>query len=372
MLSPLEALRRRGGFSDRIASEASPSVRVPGEDGDSPPGGTCTASQPDSIEISPLRLHRLDEGRGALPLLPAQSVFGDHITSGINVTATPPNVEAEGAAAVALGSAPLSGFLSGRFTPRGGKPPLSARGMAISDLGAPAESAGTSATDPSGAAEPTSSTCAADDDVVATSCGDLRAFCMRASPIPGGGTPLEGPERLALSLPRSFWDTCLLVSGPGDEAAVCWPSTSTPPEHLRFFAFPASVLERLHASRPTDGAPDGLGFTFSFTASDGSVRWGCAVTGAESSRHASGGAAAQRGDVGGSAGGALTAVSFVLLCDWPLVRPMLDVCRGLFQLHQSSPGGVSSTTIAAHLRPFATALAMCQPEVAYLMMHTCS
>ena len=65
-------------------------------------------------------------------------------------------------------------------------------------------------------------------------------------------------------------------------ATVTWPSDASPPEHLRFFAFPASLIERLLSDSSARHTPDGYGFTFSFTASDGSVRWGCA--GAQSRR----------------------------------------------------------------------------------------
>lgn len=137
----------------------------------------------------------------------------------------------------------------------------------------------------------------------------------------------------------------------GTRTPLRWPAAAAPPEHLRFFCFPTSILERLRAARPTDGAPDGFGFTFSFTASDGSVRYACAVTGAD----------------GGGPPGALVAVSVVILCDWPMLRPMLDACKSFFLMRQARP--LLAQTLASHARELAAGLARSDAEISYLLQH---
>ena len=161
------------------------------------------------------------------------------------------------------------------------------------------------------------------------------------------------PARVTSSdLPRSFWDACTPCVG-DDGRPLRWPARGVAPEHLRFFCFPTSLIERLRAETAAGGAPDGYAFTFSFTASDGAVRWGCAVTGA----------------AGGEPGGAVTAVSVALIGDWPLIRPLLECCKALFRQLQPGGGGArragdalvarlgSAYALRAQLRPLATACA---------------
>ena len=152
----------------------------------------------------------------------------------------------------------------------------------------------------------------------------------------GGATTRRGSSISSSSLPRSFWDACMPLAGP-DGTTVCWPRGATAPDHLRFFCFPASLIERLRFESTAGEAPDGFGFTFSFTASDGSVRWGCAVTGSA--------------EAPGGGGGALTALSVALISDWPLLRPMLDVCKELFRSEQR--GRISAVALSLQLRPLA-------------------
>ena len=367
-------------------------------------------------QISPLKLHRLGLRDGDVD---AQHTASASLSGGVGVaqSVTRPlsmrsaSAAADGEAgaevvrrgseaALALGAAPLSGFRSGRFTPREHHcwTPHSARGARASHEGgaplqplaetaaadAPAAAAsfrpfqvrvpGSAATlaaelgaaasavagspretrEEASAHHPASHRAARvteaapdanEEAASAAACGELRVFFLRGPPLPteDGGVGLH-------CLPRSYWDACTLAAS-ADGAPACWPAAAAPPEHLKFFSFPASLLERLRLAKPTDGAPDGFGFTFSFTASDGAVRYACAVTGVD----------------GGGPAGALVAVSAVVLCDWPVIRPMLDVAKGLFLLHQSQPLGRHA--LSTHARQFAHALAHSDPEVTFLMQH---
>ena len=232
--------------------------------------------------------------------------------------------------------APLSGFRSGRFTPRG------ACGTCGASAGlAPLAEVGSSSTVGSGGSPTKTVTDAEAEVAISASCGNLHACVMLAPPLPRVPSSTEAPP-----LPRSFFDACQQAGTP-DGAPVGWPATAAPPAHLRFFCFPASLLELLCAQSEADA----YGFTFSFTAQDGSVRWGCAVTGADPS--------APRG--------ALTALSVVMLCDWPVVRLMLDAAKQLLLLEQRRRGGWRS--FGTHLASFAAALAGSAPEVSFLQQH---
>ena len=118
-----------------------------------------------------------------------------------------------------------------------------------------------------------------------------------------------------------------------------------PPEHLRYFAFPTSLVERLCA-----GGTDAYGFGFSFTSQDGSLRYCCAVCGADPSVRAG-----------------ARPVSLVLMCRWPLPRAALLFAKQLFMLEQRQRSGWLG------LRPNAAAMAAAlrasQHELTFLMGH---
>ena len=377
--SPRGFFRRRGGFNEKadgtvsptmperppaLSDEALHSARTAPSLAGAVSSGTGTASP--MPQISTLRLHRLKSpGSGArngeadelLDRGTAASARSNGVPAFAPQATRPAGGEAGEAgaelllrkgseAALALGAAPLSGFRSPRFMPRESRAPLSPRApLSARERLALVQLMSAQAKD---AAE------VASEAEVAASCGELRLFCMRGPPLPtveGGG-----PSGSLHALPRSYWDACTLVhsrdcTGRDGGPLVCWPSEASPPEHLRFFCFPASVLERLRAARPADGTHDGFGFTFSFTASDGAVRYACAVTGFENAAHA----------------GAHVPLSLVLLCDWPMTRAMLDVAKSLFLVHQSQP--LSRASLGAHARQFGAALAQSDAEVAFLMQH---
>ena len=378
--SPRGFFRRRGGFNEKADGTVSPTMPEPtrppalsdealhsARTASSLAGAVSSGTGTGSMMplISTLRLHRLKSpGSGARngeadePHASAEHLDrGTAASARSNVPAFAPQAtrpagdEAGEAgaelllrkgseAALALGAAPLSGFRSPRFMPRESRAPLSPRApLSARERLALVQLMSAQAKD---AAE------VASEAEVAASCGELRLFCMRGPPLPTGEG--GGPSGALHALPRSYWDACTLVHS-RDGGLVCWPSDATPPEHLRFFCFPASLLERLRAARPADGTHDGFGFTFSFTASNGAVRYACAVTGLENVAHA----------------GALVPLSLVLLCDWPMMRAMLDVAKSLFLVHQSQP--LSRASLGAHARQFGAALAQSDAEVAFLMQH---
>ena len=203
-------------------------------------------------EISPLRLDRLKK------LPPPEEPQ-------IVAAAAPGSSDA----VVALGSAPLSGLRSGRFTPRAtltprGSPRLQRSGKtprqkrpsidkASSSAGAPAALVPLTeeVAAPSAAAAPfTSSDAIAlceDDATLASACGELRAFYLRGPPLP----PLEAPPSVAPPAGGG---------GATRRARRCWPHRHAPPPYHAPFGklvhhsptrLPPSVVAAPSAGRRT-------------------------------------------------------------------------------------------------------------------------
>lgn len=223
--------------------------------------------------------------------------------------------------AAALGSAPLSGFRSGRFSARG-NPEGGGRTWHVESH-------------VEGAAQEATS---GDDEELAATCGELRIHVMCGPALPQGSGVMRGP------LPRSFFDACRPLSAPNG-SPVAWPACAEAPPHLRFFAFPSTIVERLCID-----ASDAYGYTFSFTDEMGSLRWGCAVAGADPS-HRDG----------------LNATCVVALCNWPLVRMLLGLVKQLFLLEQRRRAGWRA--FGVNVTHFARALASSKHEVAFLIQH---
>lgn len=388
--SPRGFLMRRGGFSDSIklfsrptteAANGPSSARAAVASAGAPGGGAGGVGACGSVsardassstpEIAPLRLHRLGSALG-------QSTDGGKSTQlplrGATAEAPPKGAghsgptagrgDGGGAAALALGAAPLSGFRAGRFTPRGtahGTPRggTTHGGTALHGGTAPTEDAAAAR---AAAVDATASEEEPDDQAASAACGSLRAFVWSGPPLPlleGGGasaraalgTGAEAEAGASQLLPRSFWDACTPVRDTASGGPVCWPAEAEAPEHLRFFLFPPSLVDKLRLDVGVGAAPDGFSFTFSFTAADGAVRWGCAVTGAADASHR----------------GALTIVSVALVGDWPLLRPMLDACKQLFSLDAARRA--SARHLGSLLRPFAASLGASNAEVSFLLQH---
>ena len=189
---------------------------------------------------------------------------------------------------MALGSGALTGLRSARFTPRDTPREPTTRGTKPPPMPAPPATAqgggaaGAAAAAADGAAE---------DEEGGPGCGDFCVFAFRGPALPrsdggggggggsgagsgegggGGGAASADAPTLALPLQRTFFAQCELIGlptsaaehgRPGGGGAACWPAGSTPPDHLRYFCFPTSVVERL-----CSGVRDAYGFAFSFTA----------------------------------------------------------------------------------------------------------
>ena len=380
---------RRGGFNDSLKVK----VDLPGNDGaatareteansigDPPaPRGAMSArlTQP---EISPLRLDRLKklpppEEPQIVAAAAQRQRRGRRARLGASLRLTlRPLHSACNPHAARQSSAPAEGK-----TPRQKRPSID---KASSSAGAPAALVPLTeeVAAPSAAAAPSSSSDAIalceDDATLASACGELRAFYLRGPPLPpleappsvappagGGGTTRRGSAMLAApprtsSLPRSFWEACTPLTDPtatiSSSNTVCWPADSELPNHLRFFCFPESLMSAYVPSLQAGGQPDGFGFTFSFTSGDGSVRWGCAVTGCAEAESA-------------QSAGAVTTVSVCLIGDWPLLGPMLDACKQLFRSEQRHR--TTLLDLATQLRPLATSLAASAAEVTFLLQH---
>ena len=377
--SPRGFLQRRPAFNDKDATNsepsdsarAGPSSNSAGLGDDSPPRASLTDRSPHAPPIAPLKLGKL----GSRPPQPLSLSQAPHAPGHGQEQPLGASASLSGGAAIALGAAPLSGFRSGRFTPRGSTPRgstprrnaaqrgegSSTAAASSSDHGATAATAAAStASKPLGVE--TNTRTAADvsdasdssDDSVSTECGELRAFVLRGPPLPPM-SPEASNHRAAdvpsaaSALPRSFWDACTVVTDHAG-AQLSWPAGAVAPDHLRHFCFPSSLVEKLRIESTRGATPDGFGFTFSFTAADGSVRWGCAVTGSD-----------------GAQTGALTAVSVALIGDWPLVRPMLEACKELFRLAQREH--MTCVRLGGMLRALAASLASSSAEMTFLLQH---
>ena len=338
--SPRDFLSRRGGFHEAVAAQpTSPSISgspaswgtlpnpttrpppvltTPDDEGAPAAQGASPVISP-MPSISPLRLDRLSAGRekkeerwvadataedteGAIGGRSARR----HASWSADVLATAGVGGSDGTGAdsanrseltMALGSAPLSGIRSARYTPGRHTP-----GRVPKPVEAGAR--------PPLASVPSCESTHGDEDELSASCGGLSVFVVRGPAVPQGRDVLRGP------LPRSFYEACRPLTT-ADGTPVSWPPGAAQPHHLRFFCFPDSLIDRLCAD-----ASDAYGFTFSFTAEDGSFRWGCAVTGVDPSDRE-----------------ALNVTSVVVLCDWPLVRMLLDLAKQLFLLEQRQRKG---------------------------------
>jgi len=241
--------------------------------------------------------------------------------------------------AFALGAGAISGLRSARFAPKVRASPHRAQTARpdVSSSFAPPPVAAAAAAAPA-------SERPGDDGDSSAECGNLHVFVLHGPRYPRGAGGAWPP------VDRAFFEGCVEARTPGG-AAARWPAHAAPPAHARFFCFPLGIIDRLRA-----GASDAYGFTFSFTAEDGSIRWGCAVTGADPGAQGE-----------SAADAAAAAVSVAVLCDWPLLKPLTEFAKQSFLLEQKEGRGWAN--LAPNVAALARGLREGEHEVGFLMRH---